>query len=310
LNTKVSIIVPNYNHATFLKERIDSILNQTYQNFELILLDDCSTDNSVSILNTFKNHPKVSQLIINEENSGSPFKQWRKGIELAQYDWIWIAESDDVSHEEFLFSCLSTALKDDSEIVYSQSYDVDSGMKILQDRIEYTSSFSPNIWMQDFNQKGLDFTKKYLLVKNVIPNASAVIFKKPDNLSIEWKLIESFKMCGDWLFWIQLCQVYSISFVARHLNFFRTHDAISRNHNQEGIIKSRILEEIKIRNFIFESTSLYDEQSDFHIFKLWNSLFKTRDIVNSNFRSGVLSRLGAFKYIIYFIKRIIKKFVK
>ena len=43
----VSVIIPNYNHAPFLKERIDSVLNQTYQNFEVILLDDCSTDNSL-----------------------------------------------------------------------------------------------------------------------------------------------------------------------------------------------------------------------------------------------------------------------
>jgi len=47
---KVSVIVPNYNHAPYLKQRIDSILAQSYQDFELILLDDCSTDNSREML--------------------------------------------------------------------------------------------------------------------------------------------------------------------------------------------------------------------------------------------------------------------
>ena len=71
----VSVIVPNYNHEQYLQQRIESIVNQTYQDFELILLDDFSTDNSRDILNLYRNHPKVSKIVFNEKNSGSPFKQ-------------------------------------------------------------------------------------------------------------------------------------------------------------------------------------------------------------------------------------------
>ena len=74
----VSVIVPCYNHAPYLKQRIESILNQTYQNFELILLDDVSPDESAEILLSYKDHPKVSHCIINEKNSGSTFHQWNK----------------------------------------------------------------------------------------------------------------------------------------------------------------------------------------------------------------------------------------
>ena len=88
----VSVIVPCYNHAPYLKQRIESILNQTYQNFELILLDDVSPDESGEILLSYKDHPKVSHCIINERNSGSTFHQWNKGIALAQGELIWIAE--------------------------------------------------------------------------------------------------------------------------------------------------------------------------------------------------------------------------
>ena len=63
---EVSIIVPNYNHAQFLKQRLESIFNQTYQNFEVILLDDASTDKSVSILEKYSKHSKVSHFIVNE----------------------------------------------------------------------------------------------------------------------------------------------------------------------------------------------------------------------------------------------------
>lgn len=80
----VSVIIPNYNHAQFLDERIQTVLNQTYQNFELIILDDKSTDNSLEVINKYKNDPHVSEIVVNEENSGSTFKQWHKGFELAK----------------------------------------------------------------------------------------------------------------------------------------------------------------------------------------------------------------------------------
>lgn len=97
----VSVILPNYNHVVYLKERIESILNQTYQNFELILLDDCSADNSCDILNAYKEHPKVSALMLNEKNTGNTFLQWDRGIRLAKGKYVWIAESDDTADIHF-----------------------------------------------------------------------------------------------------------------------------------------------------------------------------------------------------------------
>lgn len=91
----ISVIIPNFNHAPYLKQRIDSVLNQTYDNLEIFLLDDCSKDNSRKILLSYKNNPKVKEIIFNDKNSGSTFKQWEKGFELSHGEYIWIAESDD-----------------------------------------------------------------------------------------------------------------------------------------------------------------------------------------------------------------------
>ncbi|MCH5307587.1 MAG: glycosyltransferase family 2 protein [Prevotella sp.] len=99
---KVSVIVPNYNHAPYLKERIDSILSQTYQDFELILLDDCSTDNSREVLEHYRGNRHVSHIVINEANTCNTFLQWDKGIMLAKGEYIWVAESDDVAMPGFL----------------------------------------------------------------------------------------------------------------------------------------------------------------------------------------------------------------
>ena len=91
---KRSIVVPNYNHKRFLLQRLDSILAQSLQDFELILLDDCSTDGSQTILEKYARYLRV-RLEFNEVNSGSPFKQWNKGVQLARGKYVWIAESDD-----------------------------------------------------------------------------------------------------------------------------------------------------------------------------------------------------------------------
>ena len=87
---KVSVIIPNYNYEQFIIERIDSILLQTYPIYEIIILDDCSKDNSVEVINKKieqikKDYPNIKvQFIVNEKNSGGcVFKQWKKGFDLA-----------------------------------------------------------------------------------------------------------------------------------------------------------------------------------------------------------------------------------
>lgn len=70
----ISVIIPNFNHARFLDERIQSVLYQTYQNFEVIIVDDKSTDNSLEVIDKYKDNPHVTQVVVNEENSSSPFK--------------------------------------------------------------------------------------------------------------------------------------------------------------------------------------------------------------------------------------------
>src|ERR1700733_15685962 len=89
---KVSVVIPSYNHARFLRRRIDSILQQSYQDFELILLDDCSPDNSREILTSYVDDPRV-RIEFNTTNSGSTFKQWNKGGGLAHGGKLWFAES-------------------------------------------------------------------------------------------------------------------------------------------------------------------------------------------------------------------------
>ena len=91
--SKVSIIVPMYNAASFLKETLDSILNQTFTNFELILIDDCSKDNTLEIANSFSD-PRI-YIVKNEKNLGAGGTR-NKGIKLAQSTYIAFCDAEDI----------------------------------------------------------------------------------------------------------------------------------------------------------------------------------------------------------------------
>ena len=91
--SKVSIIVPMYNAASFLKETLDSILNQTFTDFELLLIDDCSKDNTLEIANSFSD-PRI-YIVKNEKNLGAGGTR-NKGIKLAQSTYIAFCDADDI----------------------------------------------------------------------------------------------------------------------------------------------------------------------------------------------------------------------
>mgnify|MGYP000076595136 CR=1 FL=1 len=294
----VSIIIPNYNHAAFLEQRIASVLNQSYQGFEVILLDDCSTDDSIKVLESYKSHPKVAQVVLNTQNSGSPFKQWQKGIALAKGDYIWIAESDDYCQLNFLEEILAAFHKNSNlGIVYAQSSDVDENGKKIAHRSEYTKEFQPNIWRKNFSMNGRDFIKSYLSYKNVIPNASAVVFKKNaiKKNTFSRQMLQM-KMCGDWLFWVLLCLQTDIGFIAEDLNFFRNHAAVSRNHNDRIKKKQRLLEEKIIREAL-DVNQLNNIKHTNKLYRKWFKLHNKRMLLSRSFYSIKLKKTTIFSFL-------------
>jgi len=113
----VSVIVPNYNHARFLRKRIGSILDQSYQDFEVILVDGCPTDNSHDIIVAYADDSRV-RIEFNAKNSGDRFKQWNKDVRLAKGKYVWIAESDDYADQCHL-ERLVAVLERDSAIAFA-----------------------------------------------------------------------------------------------------------------------------------------------------------------------------------------------
>lgn len=266
---------------------MNSIFNQTYPNTELIVIDDASTDSSWELLESYQD--RIDHLIRNNENSGSPFMQWKKGIDLAKGEWIWIAESDDWCEPSFLTK-LAAQITEGVGLVYCQTYDMEAD-KIIVDRLDTTRHFDPNIWERDFELDGKEFVLNYLVEKNYIPNASAVIFKRAlvgHNLDDE---LLDMRMCGDWLFWIRLLSKCRISFLAEHLNYFRYHRSASRIHNTLDRKKQRVLEEELIRRELRIMGAHQDKYLRMMLEK-WFDYHKISEVQSNSFRK--LNRSGLF----------------
>ena len=225
----ISVIIPNYNHAIFLHERFDSVLKQTYSDFDVIILDDASSDESLEIIRGYKSHPKVQSILVNDVNSGSPFNQWVKGIELAKGDLIWIAESDDVADSVFLEKIVPYF--DDPEVVL-----VFTDCKIIDEKSELVRESNP--WIHDPSLdigtkkkiwKGQEFLENYQRYRNFISNASSAVFRKKAMDDIILQKIEGYKYSGDWLFWNHLTLKGKVKFIPESLCSWRSHDASTRS---------------------------------------------------------------------------------
>jgi glycosyltransferase involved in cell wall biosynthesis len=212
----VSIIIPNYNHGEYLSRRIDSVFNQTFNNFEVILLDDASTDNSHDILSEYIRHPKVSHVIFNDRNSGSPFVQWQKGFDLAKGDYIWIAESDDWCEPTLLENLIEPLIEDPSIVLsYCQSL-------LVTDKGEIKWKTEN----RNLNETiaGRDFVVSRMFGDTVLVNAGMTLFRREVLKKIGQEYL-GMKSAGDWMFWVSVALTGNVHISGKYLNYCFRHSA-------------------------------------------------------------------------------------
>lgn len=222
---KVSVIIPNYNYSDFIIERIDSILNQSYPIYELIILDDKSTDDSVKIIQekikTIKN-VKV-RFIENKKNSGSVFSQWKKGISLVEGDYFWIAEADDSSNRKFLETVMRGFNNKNVILSYTDSARIDENNNLIKENCQdLYNIYNTNRWDKPYINKGTDEIINYLSITNTILNVSGVVWKNGDYSKIIDEA-KNFRVAGDWYIYYKLLELGDIAFDNQSLNYFRKH---------------------------------------------------------------------------------------
>jgi glycosyltransferase involved in cell wall biosynthesis len=222
---KVSVIVPNYNHESFLRRRLDSIYGQTFKNIEVILLDDCSSDQSRSLMDQYAAaYPDITSTLYNDKNSGSAFRQWAKGIKAATGDLVWIAESDDFCDERFL-EVLVRCFDDEAVMLaYAGCVFVD------RDEVPMLDEFKKHLsdlecaekWNGSYTETAHNEVRSALGIKNTIPNASGALFKRPIDMPLlndeSWL---SMIVAGDWVFYLHIIRGGKIAYNIGTTNFFR-----------------------------------------------------------------------------------------
>jgi len=232
----VSIIIPNYNHEKYLKARIDSVIKQTYTNFELIILDDCSTDNSRILIGDYAKRDERIRTVFNTKNSGNVFKQWRKGIEHSNGDLIWICESDDFSQDDFLEKMVN-AFKDYNVNIAFGRIQFSNSEGEFQDGLDsYREGAESGIWNKFIKRSSFEWFQNAFGINNVIANVGGCVFRKPQLMTSIWAGAEKYKILGDWYLYIHFAQGGRIAYDPTAITYFRQHD---RNTSVSSFVTSK-----------------------------------------------------------------------
>jgi len=220
---QVSVIVPNYNYEKYIQMRLESIFNQTFKPCEIILLDDNSKDNSLSIAEKMLEESGFDYKVIANKTNQGCYNQWLRGIKEARGDYIWIAEADDLCKNNFLEKVVEKFKDKNVSLTHAQSIAIDENTNEMDfSYIDYTKELSESRWLNDFKNNGHDEIINYLVKLNTIPNASGVVMKKSALDDIE-KYITKYTSTGDWFVYIYALQHGDIAFVSDELNYHRRH---------------------------------------------------------------------------------------
>lgn len=286
----VSVIIPNYNHALYLEERLKSVLSQTYNNIEVIILDDCSTDNSMDVIEHYRDNPKVKHIVRNSKNSGSPFVQWHKGLLLSKGGFVWIAESDDSCNSNFLHEMMSFMTKDDIAFGFCRS-------RLYSPNGAFSTPKLQDPLNKNFIIEGREFVRRFLSGYNIVLNTSSCVFNKKYALMIS-PIYQKLKGAGDWLFWIEMSEKGKVFFLNDACNYYRQHSQNTTkklyNNGTNFIENKEIFNYLKRRNLFSMLTKDLFQLSNYYSFQGESLPNDVKDIIISKWNWNLLTPLFMF----------------
>lgn len=276
LNEKVSVsvVIPNYNYKRFLYQRLYSILSQKEKINEIIILDDCSTDDSRKeidkIVDELEKYIDIKK-VYNEKNSGSAFKQWEKGFSLAKSEYVWIAEADDYCSDKLLKQLVRPVVKNrDIIISYADTAFIDTvGNYLVKSIVPEIDILNTGHWNRNYVNNGKDEFNHYTYLNCTIANVSSCIIKN-NNYSRFFKESGKFKQCGDWLLYANIMQLGDVAYSRQTLNYYRIHGS-----NVSSVTKKQAhMDEMKRVHGYFDETYGLNKKQKENINKRYKILAK------------------------------------
>ena len=238
---RVSVVVPNYNYAAFLPARLDSIFRQSYPLYEVLVLDDMSKDNSLEVIEHYAaENNRHLRIIPNTQNSGSGYKQWDKGAQLACGEYVWVAEADDLATPDFLSEAVAMLESSKAAFVFCDSKQIDENDIPTGDSYKgYFHTLEAGAFDHDFVMDGAEFVQRFLSVKNIIMNVSGVLWRRDaflHALAATRAQHETMRVASDWkMYTIAALKSGEVAYLSKAMNTHRRHSQSvthSRNADQ------------------------------------------------------------------------------
>lgn len=225
---RVSVVVPNYNYGRYLAERLRSVTDQSYPAYELIVLDDASTDDSVEVAPRFLDGVAIDhQVVESRVNGGSVSRQWLAGVERARGELVWIAEADDLSDPRFLETLVQDFARPEVVMSHCESRRIDADERVVDASYEdYVLNVGVDRWRQLHVIPGSEALATFMSVKNTIPNVSACLFRRTvlhETLRDNIEEISGDRVAGDWSTYAHVLTRGSLAFFPAAYNMHRRH---------------------------------------------------------------------------------------
>ena len=217
---RVSIIMPSYNHKKFLSEAIQSVLSQSFDEFEFIIIDDGSIDESQKMIENFANLDTRIKTIFHTKNLGIS-KTLNEGIELSRGEFLAFISSDDIWMNDKIAEQIRAYEKGGSPIIWSEGLIIDekgveTGEKITKKYHASQRTKSGNILSE-------------LLIEN-FPFGLAILIKKSAIGKLRFD--PTLKYVNDYKFFLELARSNDFYFIERPLWIYRQHPgSTKRDHN-------------------------------------------------------------------------------
>ena len=220
----VTIAIPTFNRSRYIDKAIESVLEQTYQDFELLVIDNASTDNTEDVVHSFVD--KRIRYVKNEKNIGI-IGNWNKCVQLSSGKYLTILGDDDILSNRFLKESMAV----------NNSHPTVGFTFAHCNKIDETGNFIKR-WGYDFTPagliEGLDYLFYTLDYEACLTNSSTVLLKKEVFNSLEGFRIEFARNVFDFNMWIRIASLYDIFFINEVLCDYRIHDnQVSQLHWRE-----------------------------------------------------------------------------